>query len=119
MKMKVVVAVLSVLLFASTSFAYDRTTNYIKGCNFSKCAYKSVGQAIDESLENPRWASGKASDGELIVNVEGIVTWHGNRYRALMQFAPTQKGFKTNGLSLNWKVMSEDFKNTFISELCK
>lgn len=119
MKLKVAVAALSLLLFASTSFAYDRATTYIRKCTFSQCAYKTVGEAIDESLQNPQWESGKATDGELIVNVQGIVTLEGKRYQALLQFAPTPNGFKTNALSLNGKVMSADFKKAFITELCK
>ena len=119
MKMKFVLLLAFSLLFATTAFAFDRPTTYIRGCNFSKCPYKTVGESIDESLENPRWESGKATDGELIVNVEGIVTWQGKRYKAMLQFAPTPKGFKTNGVSLNGQEMSEEFKKTFITELCK
>lgn len=119
MKAKIVVAVTCVLLLASTSFAYDRAITYIRNCNFSKCPYKSVGQSIDEAFQNAQWESGKASDGDLIVNAQGIVTWQGNRYRAVIQFAPTTKGFTTLGVSFNGKVMSEDFKSKFINALCQ
>jgi len=119
MKVKVLVGVMCMVLFASTSFAYDRATNYIRNCTFSKCKYKTVGESIDESLQNPRWESGKASDGELIVNVNGIVTWDGKRYNVMVQFAPTPNGFKTNGVAFNGKVMSPEFKSNFITQLCK
>ena len=59
MKIKSMIAAMCIVFLASTSFAYDRATNYIRNCNFSKCAYKSVGQAIDEALEKPAWESGQ------------------------------------------------------------
>ena len=118
-KFKVLLTTLCILLLASNSFAFDRATTYIRNCNFSKCAYKTVGQSIDEAFKNPQWESGKASDGDLIVNASGIVTWQGKMYKAVIQFQPTPNGFKTLGVAFNGKVMGEDFKNTFIVELCK
>lgn len=120
MKVKIVLAALGLLLFASTCLAYDRATTYIRGCSFNKCKYKTVGESIDEAFERPTWESGKATDGQLIVNVTGIVTWQGKRYKVLMQFAPKSGGgFTTNGIAFNGQEMGKDFVGTFVSELCK
>ena len=119
MKVKVILAMLGFLLFASTGFAYDKATTYIRNSSFSKCKYKTVGESIDDAFEKPVWESGKAEDGQLIVNVTGIVTWQGKRYKVLMQFAPTPNGFKTNGIAFNGKEMGKDFLGTFVTELCK
>lgn len=119
MKIKTVFTTLVLLLFAATCMAYDRPTTYIRNCTFKKCGYKTVGQSIDEAFERPVWESGKAGDGELIVNVTGIVTWQGKRYKVLMQFAPKPNGFTTNGIAFNGQQMNKQFLNTFIMELCK
>ncbi|WP_243359747.1 hypothetical protein [Fundidesulfovibrio terrae] len=119
MRVKIVLATLAFLLFASTGMAYDRACTYIRGCNFKKCKYKTVGESIDEAFERPAWESGKADDGSLIVNVTGIVTWQGKRYNVLMQFAPRPNGFDTNGVAFNGKEMGKEFLSTFVTELCK
>jgi len=119
MKVKIVFAALGLLLLASTCLAYDKPTAYIRNCTFHKCGYMKVGQAIDEAFERPSWSSGRASDGQLIVNVEGVVTWEGKRYNVLMQFAPTSKGFNTNGIAFNGRDMGKDFTGRFITALCK
>lgn len=119
MKGKVTLATLCFLLFASYGFAYDRATTYIRNCTFKQCAYKTVGQSIDDAFEKPVWESGKATDGQLIVNVTGVVTWQGKRYKVLMQFAPTPKGFTTNGIAFNGQEMGKDFVGKFVTELCK
>lgn len=119
MKAKIVLATLALLLFASTCMAYDRACTYIRNSYFNKCKYKSVGESIDEAFERPVWESGKATDGQLIVNVSGIVTWQNRRYNVLMQFAPKPSGFSTNGVSFNGKEMGKEFLSTFIAELCK
>lgn len=118
MKWKIILSALCLLLFASTCLAYDRPTTYIRNCTFKKCGYKTVGQAIDEAFERPVWESGKANDGQLIVNVAGIVTWQGKRYKVLMQFAPKANGFDTNGISFNGQEMSKDFLSKFVTALC-
>ncbi len=118
MKVKIVLTTLAFLLFASSGFAFDRPTTYIRNCTFKQCGYKTVGQAIDEAFERPVWESGKATDGQLIVNVQGIVTWQGKRYKVLMQFAPTPNGFSTNGIAFNGQEMGKDFVTTFVKELC-
>lgn len=119
MKVKIVLTMLAVLLFAANGLAYDRAVTFVRNSTFKKCGYKTVGKAIDEAFERPVWQSGKADDGELIVNVTGIVTWQGKRYNVLMQFAPKPNGFHTNGVAFNGKEMGKPFLNTFVTELCK
>jgi len=80
MKTKIVLVMLALLLFASNALAYDKAVTFIRNSTFKKCGYKSVGDAIDEAFERPQWESGKTDEGELIVNVSGIVTWEGQRY---------------------------------------
>jgi hypothetical protein len=116
----VVVLLCTLCLFcvASVSFAAD-PVHYIKRSNFKKCPYKTVAQAIDAAFENPRWEAGTAEeDGSVIVDVRGVITWQGKRYNAWLQFQPTTKGFKTNGISLNGKQQSDKFLSTFVDELC-
>jgi hypothetical protein len=120
MKIKFILVSLLILMFSTSAFAYDKAVTFIRNSSFSKCGYKTVGQAIDEAFQNPQWESGKASDGELIVNVTGIVIYDGNKYKCMMQFAPRPNNkFETNGMSMNGKVMSPEFKSKFITELCK
>lgn len=119
MKKKIVLAMLVMFLFASTGLAYDRPVTFIRNSTFKKCGYKTVGEAIDEAFERPVWESGKSDDGELIVNVRGIVTWQGKRYNVLLQFEPKPNGFKTNGIAFNGKEMGHEFLNNFVTELCK
>jgi hypothetical protein len=107
------------LLLASTAFAADKAVNFVRGGTFKKCPYRTVGNAVDSGFENPEWSSGTADDGQTIVNVEGIVTWSGKRYRAMLQFGLKPKGFDVNGLAFNGKLMSAALKEEFIGELCK
>jgi hypothetical protein len=120
MKVKIAFAAICLLLFASTSFAYDKAVTFVRNGSFTKCKYKSIGESIDEAFEKPSWESGKSTDGELIVNAQGIVTWQGKRYRVLMQFSPQPGGaIKTNGVSFNGQEMGQKFLTEFVTELCK
>ena len=110
---------LSLVFMASTSFAYDKAVQFIRAAHFKKCAYKTVGQAIDDAFERPTWESGTGSRGEILVNAQGVVTWAGQRYRAVIQFEVQGDGFKTNAISFNGKVQDEKFKVSFVNELCK
>jgi len=115
---KITLAVLCCLAFASTAFA-DKAVNFVRAGTFGTCPYRTVGDAVESGFESPQWSSGTADDGQTIVNVEGAVTWGGKRYRALMQFGLKPKGFDVNGVALNGKLMSPDFKKQFVQELCK
>ena len=119
MKFKTFVFAIGLMLFASFALAAS-PIGFVKNGNFSQCTYRTVGNAVDSAFENPRWESGTASDGQTIVNVQGIVTYDGKRYNAMLQFGlkPGNK-FDVNGLSMNGKVMSADFKKSFITQLCK
>jgi hypothetical protein len=119
MARRLALAVLCCLVFASTGFAADKAVNYVRNGTFGKCPYRTVGDAVESGFANPEWTSGKADDGQIIVNAEGIVTWGGKRYKALLQFGLKPKGFDVNGLALNGKLMPADFKEQFIGELCK
>jgi hypothetical protein len=114
-----VLTVFCCLVLASTCFA-DKAVNYVRNGTFGMCPYRTVGDAVGSGLENARWSSGTATDGQTIVNVEGMVTWDGKRYRAVMQFGlKPNKGFDVNGVAFNGKLMSTEFKQKFIKELCK
>lgn len=120
MRVKAIIISMLILMLSTSAFAYDKAINFIRTSHFSKCTYKSVGQALEEALQNPQWESGQTSDGELVVQVTGMVIYDGKRYKCMMQFAPKPGNkFNTNGVSLNGQVMSEEFKLKFISELCK
>jgi|GEM_PF-3231708 len=116
---KIALAAACCLVFASTAFA-DKAVNYVRSGTFKKCPYRTVGDAVESGFENAEWSSGTATDGQTIVEVEGLVTWEGKRYRALMQFGlKPNKGFDTNGLTFNGQLMNQQFKEHFIEELCR
>ena len=116
---KIALAMVCCLALASTAFA-DKAVNYVRSGTFKKCPYRTVGDAVDSGFQNPQWSSGTATDGQTIVEVEGIVTWEGQNYRALMQFGlKPNGGFDTNGLAFNGKLMPQQFKAHFIEELCR
>lgn len=110
---------LCLMFVASTSFAYDKAVSYIRNAHFTKCKHKTVGAAIDDAFEKASWESGTGSRGEILVNAQGIVTWGGQRYRAVIQFEVKGDGFKTNAVSFNGKVQDENFKVSFVNELCR
>jgi hypothetical protein len=106
------------LLFASTCLATDPVA-FVRRGTFKQCPYRTVGDAVSSGFRNEHWSAGTADDGQSIVNVEGIVDYDNQRYRAVMQFGLKPGGFHVNGLTLNGKLMSSKFKEHFISELCR
>lgn len=105
-------------MLASTCLAADPVAFVRKG-NFKQCPYRTVGDAVSSGFNNEHWTAGTADDGQTIVNVEGIVTYDGKRYRAVMQFGLKPGGSHVNGLTLNGKLMTAEFKEHFIGELCR
>lgn len=115
---RTVLILLSCLMLASTCLAANPVAFVRKG-TFEQCPYRSVGDAISSGFSNENWTAGTANDGQTVVNVEGIVTYDGKRYRAIMQFGLKPGGFHVNGLTLNGKLMNTKFKEHFIGELCR
>ena len=116
---KMTLTMVCCLLLASTCFAAN-PIGRVRSGTFNQCTYRSIDNAVSSGFSNPNWTSGEADDGQIIVNVEGVVTWSGQRYRAVMQFGllPNNK-IHVNGLTLNGKLMNSKFKEDFIRELCR
>jgi hypothetical protein len=115
---RLLLTILCLVVLASTCLAADPVA-YVRRGTFHQCPYRTVGDAVDSGFQNAHWTSGTADDGQKIVNVEGIVTYGGKRYRALMQFGLKPGGSHVNGLSMNGQLMDTKFKDHFITELCR
>ena len=76
-------AMVCCLLFASTCLATDPVA-FVRRGTFKQCPYRTVGDAVSSGFRNEHWSAGTADDGQSIVNVEGIVDYDNQRYRAVM-----------------------------------
>lgn len=99
MKKIFLIITMSLLLFSCGK--YSEEIKSVKGGRLNGHSEKTLGEAIDGFMGNPKWEAIKADDGNIYVNVKGNILYQGKKIEALIQYKVNEDTFKLNALEFN------------------
>lgn len=73
----------------------------VKGGILQLCPSHTVDQMVNGFMGSPSWTSGKSTDGQVFVNVEGDITFHDKPVKAMVQFFVNGDNFAFNAFEMN------------------
>lgn len=106
---------------ATPCHAYSAEVEWLRNQSFNACKKYYVWRLVENYLQNPRWESGWATDGDYIVNVHGKMQFKGRTVNAVLQFTidPKRGKFNMNGLSFNGEPQSKEMRTALIEAMCE
>lgn len=99
-----------ILLVAAIAYAVsfsggrgDKYVQMVRGGFLDGYPQKTVGEAFDDFLDNPKWESGVSEDGERFVNVKGGILYLNKEAELAVQFFVDEKNeaFQYNACEIN------------------
>lgn len=99
-----------ILLVAAIAYAVsfsggrgDKYVQMVRGGILNGYPQKTVGEAFDDFLDNPKWESGVSEDGERFVNVKGGILYLNKEAELAVQFFVDEKNeaFQYNACEIN------------------
>lgn len=99
-----------ILLVAAIAYAVsfsggrgDKYVQMVRGGILDGYPQKTVGEAFDDFLDNPKWESGVSEDGERFVNVKGGILYLNKEAELAVQFFVDEKNeaFQYNACEIN------------------
>lgn len=99
----VVVLVISVVIFLSYGESNDQYVQMVKEGTLNGYPQKTVGEAFDGFLKNPKWESGLSDNDERFVNVTGKILYYDKEVNLAVQFIVDEKSgsFEYNTCEIN------------------
>lgn len=98
--MKKIILILTMSLFLF-SCGDSKEVQSVKEGRLNGHPEKTLGEAIDGFMGNPKWEDIEAEDGNIYVNIKGTILYQEKEIEALIQYRVNGESFKLNALEFN------------------
>lgn len=96
---KIIMILLISILFISCGDSQE--VQMVKNGTLNSYPNKTLGQAIEGFVGNPKWESIVAEDGNKYVNIVGTIKYHEKDIRMALQYKINGNKFELNALEFN------------------